>query len=86
MPVTADWQPYTTLSALLAYQAACQPDAIALSDRERALTYAALDASVLEVARGLVFEGIGAEDRIGYIGRNSLAYFELLFAAARIGR
>lgn len=42
-----------------------QPDAIAVTDGERSLTYAELDAQANRVAHGLLRRGVSCEDRVG---------------------
>jgi long-chain acyl-CoA synthetase len=49
------------------------------------VTYAEFDRRTAQVANGLLAEGVGHGARIAYLGKNSTAYFELLFGAARIG-
>ncbi|MBL8772103.1 MAG: fatty acid--CoA ligase [Phenylobacterium sp.] len=49
------------------------------------LTYAQFDRRTSQVANGLLAEGVRHGSRIAYLGKNSAAYFELLFGAARIG-
>ncbi|MBX3483408.1 MAG: fatty acid--CoA ligase [Phenylobacterium sp.] len=50
-----------------------------------AITYAQFDRRTAQVANGLLAGGVRHGSRIAYLGKNSTAYFELLFGAARIG-
>lgn len=75
----------TTLADALRRQAAIRPDATALIFEDRVTSYAALDRRATRVANGLAALGVRRHDRVGYLGRNSDLYFELLFGAARLG-
>lgn len=77
--------PFTTLPGLIAHHAHVRPDVVALEEPGRRMTFGELDASVARLASGLHRADLRAGDRLAYIGRNSVAYFELLFAAARLG-
>ena len=74
-----------TLSELLHRVAQQQPDATATIYDGRVTRYAALDRHVTQIANGLVGFGIRRQDRIGYLGKNSDLYLELLFGVARAG-
>jgi acyl-CoA synthetase (AMP-forming)/AMP-acid ligase II len=78
-------QESNTLANILRRQAASRPDATALIFEDRVTGYAALDRHASQVANGLAGLGIRRHDRVGYLGRNSDLYFELLFGAARLG-
>ncbi len=74
-----------TLAELLHRQTRRQPEAVALIHGDRVTSYAALDRHASQVANGLVGLGVRRNERIGYLGKNSDLYFELLFGAARAG-
>ncbi len=74
-----------TVGDILTHHARVQPDRIALVFEDEAITYGALDERVNRLAQGLRAAGVGPGDRIAHFGQNSAAYFETLFAAARIG-
>ena len=38
-----------------------------------------------QVAGALAAAGVGAGDRVAYLGKNSLEFFELLFGASKVG-
>jgi fatty-acyl-CoA synthase len=49
------------------------------------LTYAKLETRVAALARGFAGLGVGAGDRVGYLGPNHPTYLETLFALGRLG-
>lgn len=61
------------------------PDKLAVTDLEQRLSWAELDRRVDQVATGLHELGIGPGDRVSFIGRNGLSFYELYFALARLG-
>lgn len=74
-----------TLGAMLRRVAAAQPDALAVVDGCRQVTYRELDAAVDRIADGLVAAGLHAGDRVVVHLPNSLEFIEALFGLARIG-
>jgi acyl-CoA synthetase (AMP-forming)/AMP-acid ligase II len=46
-------------------------------------TYADLDRHACQIAHGLMAQGVAPGDRVAYLGKNTLAYFELLLGAAK---
>jgi fatty-acyl-CoA synthase len=60
-----------------------RPDAAALTVDGEAMSYGELDARVNRVANGLLGVASGPQARIGYLGKNSPAYFEIALASAR---
>ncbi|RMF69841.1 MAG: long-chain-fatty-acid--CoA ligase [Alphaproteobacteria bacterium] len=74
-----------TAGDILTHHARLRPDQVALLFEGQAVTYGALEERVNRVAQGLIAAGVGPGDRIAHFGQNSAAYFEMLFAAARIG-
>ncbi len=50
-----------------------------------ALTFSTLERHALQVANGLIAAGVQPGDRVAYLGKNSLAYFEALIGAAKAG-
>ncbi|TNF04371.1 MAG: long-chain-fatty-acid--CoA ligase [Sphingomonadales bacterium] len=75
----------TTLWSVLTFHAEQGPDRIATKFEGRETSYRGLHNWALALASDLVRQGLGPGDRIGYLGKNSDAYFALLFAVARIG-
>lgn len=57
----------------------------ALVVEDRRLTYGELDDEIDVVVRALAAAGVGHGDRVAVLGKNSLPYFLLYFAAAKTG-
>jgi acyl-CoA synthetase (AMP-forming)/AMP-acid ligase II len=74
-----------TLGDVLREHRRSRPHVTAVVDGDVRLTYAELDDRVNQVAQGLVLAGVGAGDRILWLGQNSFRVLELLFAAAKLG-
>lgn len=74
-----------TVSELLHRHATTAPDRVAMRFEGRDLSYLDLKIGVTVAAAALNGEGIEAGDRICYIGKNSDAYFILLYACAQVG-
>jgi fatty-acyl-CoA synthase len=55
-----------------------RPDAVALDFRDRVTTYGQLDARASRVAQGLIALGQTPGARVGYLGKNSDRFFEVL--------
>lgn len=70
---------------LLARRASLRPDAIALEDATRTLTYADLDRRAAQAATQLAGRGVAPGDRVAIFARNRIEFFELLFACAKLG-
>jgi acyl-CoA synthetase (AMP-forming)/AMP-acid ligase II len=64
-------------------QARAQPRTTAQIFRDRATNYAELDQHANQVANGLIALGCRPGTRIGYLGKNSDLYFELLLGALK---
>ncbi len=75
------------LPDLIARRAELTPDSVALEELAtgRSLTYAALDERAARAAALLEARGVGEGDRVAILSRNRLAFFEALFACARLG-
>ncbi len=58
-------------------------EAVAFTFEGRTTTYAQFDRHTNQAANGLIALGIRPGDRIAYLGKNSDAYFEILFGAAK---
>jgi acyl-CoA synthetase (AMP-forming)/AMP-acid ligase II len=61
------------------------PDALAISDEARTLSYAALDHEVEAIAAGLQDVGISRGDRVALLLVNSVEFLVVLCAVARLG-
>ncbi len=75
------------LPDLIARRAELTPNTVAIEELAtgRSLTYAALDERAARAATMLEAFGIGGGDRVAILCRNRLAFFETLFACARLG-
>ena len=51
---------------------------------DKKMTFAEYHTQSSQTANGLLSEGVGASDRIAFLGKNSPVYFELIAAAAKI--
>lgn len=74
-----------TLADIVAVHAAERPDAVALIDGDRCITYAELDARSTRAAQALRAAGVGFGDRVAFVDKNSVEFFDVLFAAAKLG-
>src|SRR5215469_16537935 len=73
------------LSSFIAFHARRTPDRCALKYRGEDISYAAFDDRIRRVAGWLVSRGIGADDVVAVLMKNSAAFLELVFAASHIG-
>ena len=60
-----------------------KPDAVAFICDDRTTTYGAFDRHCNQVANGLLAEGLGPQERIAYIGKNSDIYYEMLLGGGK---
>jgi long-chain acyl-CoA synthetase len=74
-----------TLGDVLRQHRRSRPQAIAVVDGDRRLTWPELDDRVNRLADTLASDGFGAGDRILWIGQNSFRVLEALLAAAKLG-
>jgi fatty-acyl-CoA synthase len=73
------------LSSFIAFHARRTPDRCALKYRGEDVSYATFDDRIRRVAGWLVSHGIGADDVVAVLMKNSAAFLELVFAASHIG-
>jgi fatty-acyl-CoA synthase len=73
------------LSSFIAFHARRTPDRCALKYRGEDISYAAFDQRIHRVAGWLVSRGIGADDVVAVLMKNSAAFLELAFAVSHIG-
>jgi acyl-CoA synthetase (AMP-forming)/AMP-acid ligase II len=73
------------LTGMLRERAAAHPDRIAYIYGDEQVTFAEFDRRVDSVAAALRASGVRPGDRVAVLDKNSLAYAELLFGAARVG-
>lgn len=74
-----------TLGDIPRIYAAARPDAIATKFEGRTTTYSSLEAHTNKIANALLDTDVKSGERIGYLGKNSDFYFELMFGAAKMG-
>jgi acyl-CoA synthetase (AMP-forming)/AMP-acid ligase II len=74
-----------TFDEFITHWATERPDAPALSEEDRRLSYAMLEERTAQVATLLAARGLNKGDRIVWIGKNSDLYFTLFYGAARLG-
>ncbi|EYF07502.1 long-chain-fatty-acid--CoA ligase [Chondromyces apiculatus] len=74
----------STLASVIRTHAAERPGAVALIQDDEAVTYKELHARSNRVAQALQACGIGPADRVAFLDKNGIAYFELLFGAAKL--
>jgi acyl-CoA synthetase (AMP-forming)/AMP-acid ligase II len=72
-----------SLAEIFRAQARMQPQATAQIFRDRLATYGALDQRASRVANGLAALGACPGARVGYLGKNSDLFFELLLGALK---
>jgi len=70
---------------MLRRHAAEQGAKTALRDASTSLSYAVLEHRARQVAQGLLAAGVAQGDRVCYLGKNTLAYFEYFLGAAKLG-
>jgi fatty-acyl-CoA synthase len=68
-----------------ARRALLTPDRPAVRHGDRTLTYAQLAGRIAALGAGLQHAGVSPGDRVAYLGRNSAALLETMFAVLRIG-
>ena len=73
----------TTLGAILRRHVAERGEKVALRFAESSISYAELERRACQVANGLIAAGVTAGDRVAWLGKNSLTYFEYLLGAAK---
>ncbi len=73
------------LSSFIAFHARRKPARCALKYRGEDISYAAFDQRVRQVAGWLVTRGVGPDDVIAVLMKNSSAFLELVFATSHIG-
>ncbi len=76
---------YRTVSGMLRQLAASQPDAPMLTAGDRTLTWGELYRKVRRVGQALSAKGVGRGDRVAFLDRNSIEFFEIFFGCALIG-
>lgn len=65
-------------------QAEQRPDEVAFWCKGEETTFAQLDARASQVANGLTALGVGPDQRVGYLAKNTAVYYEMMFGCAKI--
>jgi acyl-CoA synthetase (AMP-forming)/AMP-acid ligase II len=76
-----DFSRLKSVADITRVHAAERPDAVALDFRDEVTTYRELDERASRVAQGLIALGQKPGTRIGFLGKNTAQYFEVLLGA-----
>ena len=76
---------FNRLDDYLDYHARVHPDVLFVIQQERELTFAQARTRVDRIAGRLAAEGLGSGDRLALLGQNSIDFFLLYLACARLG-
>ncbi|MEY2567632.1 MAG: hypothetical protein QOE35_2161 [Actinomycetota bacterium] len=74
----------TTIAEMARVHGRERPDRPALTYGDRTWTFGELDARSSQVAQALAAEGVGPDDRVAFLDKNSVEYFELLLGGGKI--
>ena len=72
-------------SSMLRHWATDQPDAPMFTQDDRSLSWGEFYRRAVRVAEALASEGIGPGDRVAFLDRNGIEYFEVFFGCALLG-
>ena len=61
-----------------------RPERPALEFESRTITFGELDARSSQVANALAAEGVHARDRVAFLDKNGVEYFEVAFGVAKL--
>ena len=73
------------LSSFIRYHAARTPDRIAIVYQDQRVTFAGLLARIEKTAGYLAAHGIGPDDVVAVMMKNSIAFLEIAFAVSHLG-
>ncbi|HEY8525756.1 MAG TPA: long-chain-fatty-acid--CoA ligase [Acidimicrobiales bacterium] len=73
-----------TIADVIRVHGAERPDAPALGLDDRTVTFAELDRRSSQAAQALRAAGVGAGDRVAFIGKNGFEWFEVTFGLAKL--
>jgi len=74
-----------TIADLVRVHAAKRPDAIALVVGERIISFAELDARSSQAAQAFRAAGVGTGDRVAFVEKNGVEFFEVTYGLAKLG-
>jgi len=80
-----DFAAIRTVADVTRHHAKAQPDKVALRFEGRKLTYGELDRAANRAAQGLIAAGVQPRERAAILSKNSVAFFDLWFGAAKAG-
>jgi acyl-CoA synthetase (AMP-forming)/AMP-acid ligase II len=83
--VTLDFEAMPTLGDIARYHARRRPEHISMVFEGRSTSWRVLDEGASRVANALRAHGVGPGDRVGYLGKGTDEFFELLFGVAKAG-
>jgi fatty-acyl-CoA synthase len=72
-----------TVADITRHHARTRPDRVAIHFEGRRTTFAELDRRANQIANGLIAESLKPQARIAVLSKNSPAFFELWFGAAK---
>ncbi len=78
-------EPIATIAGIVRAHGADRPEAPALEVGERSITFGELDRRSNQVAQALRSAGVGFGDRVAFIDKNGLEWFEVTFGLAKLG-
>ncbi|MDB5871658.1 MAG: Perillic acid-CoA ligase GeoC [Ramlibacter sp.] len=70
---------------IVRYRARVSPEKTALIESARRVTFLELDETTNRVARGIQREGVPPDSVIAFLGKNSIAFFEIMYGAGKAG-
>lgn len=76
---------FLTFDAFFNHWAQTRGDAVAHEEGDRITTFAQMDERSRSIATFLAAQGVEKGDRIAWIGKNADLYFQIFYAAARVG-
>ncbi|MFN3233318.1 MAG: fatty acid--CoA ligase [Alphaproteobacteria bacterium] len=74
---------FSTLADTIRYWAGERPQTPATIFEGRTTSYETFDRHASQIANGIIAAGVKPQSRVGYLGKNSDLYFELLFGTAK---
>ena len=78
--------PYTrSVTSMLRHWASERADEPMLTQDDRSLTWGAFYDRAVRVANALAADGVGPGDRVAFLDRNGIEYFEVFFGCALLG-
>jgi long-chain acyl-CoA synthetase len=73
-----------SIAGALRERAAAAPDQVMFDWGAESITWRAFDRRSSQVAQTLAAAGVGAHDRVAFLDKNGLAYFEVAFGGAKV--